>query len=62
MTFDDLPQTLRETVLHFLDKIGRRGSVTYSELDCAIAKTEVSADEIDAILNFLMERGVDVVE
>jgi hypothetical protein len=62
VSYDELPEPLQTTVSRFMKKIGRRGTVTYSELNDAIGEQDLTSAELEAILNFLQEHGIGVIE
>jgi hypothetical protein len=62
VSYGELPEALQATVARFVEKIGRRGTVTYSELNDALDEQDVTSAELEAILNFLQEHGIGVIE
>jgi hypothetical protein len=60
--YDELPEALQTTVARFVEKIGRRGTATYSELNHALGEQDLTSAELEAILSFLQENGIGVIE
>jgi hypothetical protein len=62
VSYDELPEALQATVARFVERIGRRGTATYSELNHALGEQDLTSAELEAILNFLQEHGIGVIE
>jgi hypothetical protein len=62
VSYDELPEALQAIVARFVEKIGRRGTVTYSELNDALDQQDLTSAELETILNFLQEHGIGVIE